>query len=65
MQQPNVEFGESRAVRAALNLHQDGFDFADALHLMLSGGRPLASFDRALLRRARGKRLAVHALVSR
>lgn len=65
MQQAGVEFGESKAVHGALNLHEEGFDFANALHLLLGGGRPLVSFDRALVRRALGKRLPVHALVAK
>lgn len=65
MQQAGVEFGESKAVHGALNLHEAGFDFTEALHLLHGGGRPLASFERALVRRALGKRLPVHALVAK
>lgn len=60
--QPGIEFAEPKSLRAALDLHRGGFDFADALHVVSTGGRPFATFDRALLRRGRARGLSVHAL---
>jgi predicted nucleic-acid-binding protein len=51
---PGVTVEDPEAVVRALDLQDDGFDFADALHLASS--RPaeaFATFDRALRRRAR------------
>lgn len=59
LQEPNVEFGDREMVVGALDLHESGFDFADALHLIEADGRPFATFDRALVRRARARRIAV------
>lgn len=59
LQQPGVEFAHGKEVAAALHLHEEGFDFADALHIVAAGGRTFATFDRALQRRARAHRLPV------
>lgn len=50
---PNVEFADASAVLVALDLHEEGFDFADALHLALSKScSVLLTFDKAFIRRA-------------
>ena len=51
---PGVEVDEPETIARALDLHDQGFDFADALHLG-SGQRAdaFATFDHALRRRAR------------
>ena len=51
---PGVAVEDPAAVAQALDLHDHGFDFADALHL--ASGRQaeaFATFDQALRRRAR------------
>lgn len=59
-----AELSEPGTVHAALRLHESGFDFSDAMHLAASHGRPLATFDKALIRRARQRHVAVHSLIS-
>lgn len=50
---PNIEFAEASSVLAALDLHEKGFDFADALHLALSKScSVMLTFDKAFIRRA-------------
>ena len=52
-----------RLVRQALAWHQEGLDFADALHLLRSEGCAcFATLDRALVKAAAGRQLqpAVH-----
>ena len=50
---PNIEFAEASAVLVALDLHERGFDFADALHLALSKScSVMLTFDKAFIRRA-------------
>lgn len=58
---PEVTIEDTPAVRQALAWHQEGFDFADALHLATSRqAEGFYSFDRELVRRAeRGKTMAV------
>ena len=51
---PEVRLAEPQVVEAALGLHEIGFDFADALHIvMLPEHVSLATFDRSLVKRAR------------
>jgi predicted nucleic-acid-binding protein len=51
---PGVRIEDPEAVAQALDLHEQGFDFADALHLASSGqADAFATFDRTLRRRAR------------
>lgn len=57
-----AELSEAETVRAALSLHESGFDFSDAMHLAASQGRPFATFDKALVRRAKRQRVPVHAV---
>jgi predicted nucleic acid-binding protein len=57
-----VAFAEPEQTRAAVRLHRDGFDFADAMHVVAAAGAPLATFDRTLARRAARHGLAMHAL---
>lgn len=50
----NVQAEDGQAVATALRLAAHGIDFADALHLCSRpAGARFASFDRALLRRAK------------
>lgn len=65
LHEPGVEFVDSRSVRRALDLHEDGFVFADAMHIVASAGRPFATFDRALLRRARARQMPIHAMTGK
>jgi predicted nucleic acid-binding protein len=60
-----VELSDAGTVREALRLHGSGFDFADAMHLAASQGRPFATFDRALVKRARRRRVPIHAMTNR
>lgn len=62
LQDPNVELAEPKWVRAALDLHSKAWDFADALHVNAAAGRPFATFDRPLVRRARAERLPIRAM---
>lgn len=49
----NIQLADRGAVRFALALYDDGFDFADALHLASTPrGAAFATFDRALRHRA-------------
>ena len=52
---PHVTVERWEAVKDAIDLHRQGFDFADALHWVCSAGcRQFVSFDdRKLVRRAR------------
>jgi predicted nucleic-acid-binding protein len=51
---PGVMVEDPAAVAQALELYDQGFDFADALHLASSGpAEAFATFDHALQRRAR------------
>jgi predicted nucleic-acid-binding protein len=51
---PGVTVEDSEAVARALDLHDQGFDFADALHLASSRrADAFATFDHALRRKAR------------
>jgi predicted nucleic-acid-binding protein len=51
---PGVTVEDPGAVARALDLHDQGFDFADALHLASSRrADAFATFDRALRRQAR------------
>jgi predicted nucleic acid-binding protein len=51
---PGVEVEEPETVARALDLHDQGFDFADALHLASSRqADAFATFDHGLRRRAR------------
>lgn len=50
---PKIEFAEASSVLIALDLHERGFDFADAFHLALSKSGPvMLTFDKAFIRRA-------------
>ena len=40
------------SVKRALDLYEQGFDFADALHLMFSDGYTMKTFDRKFCRLA-------------
>ena len=52
---PNVVVEDSYAMAQALDWHEQGLDFADALHLASSGpAESFASFDRTFARRAKG-----------
>jgi len=52
---PNVQCGQSEAVRRALAGYERGLDFADALHLSLSKTcERLYTFDKAFVKKARG-----------
>lgn len=51
---PEVTIEDTPAVRQALAWHQEGFDFADALHLATSRqAERFYSFDQELVRRAK------------
>lgn len=51
---PGVTVEDPEVVARALDLHDQGFDFADALHLASSGrADAFATFDHALRRKAR------------
>lgn len=52
---PHVTVERWEAVKDALDLHEQGLDFTDALHVARSGGcEPFVSFDdRRFVRRAR------------
>jgi predicted nucleic acid-binding protein len=58
----NVQLEQPDTIREALRLHGLGFDFADALHLAAADGQPLATFDKALIRRAKRQDIPVRAL---
>lgn len=58
----SIQLEQSETVREALRLHRLGFDFADALHLAAADGQPLATFDKALIRRAKRLDVPVRAL---
>jgi len=50
----NIEIEDEGNVRLAIEWHEHGLDFADALHVASAGPeRTFATFDRALHRRAR------------
>ena len=50
---PQVQMAEPEAVSESLNGYRAGLDFADALHLALSGpATQFASFDRKLVKKA-------------
>ncbi|HSM28698.1 MAG TPA: type II toxin-antitoxin system VapC family toxin [Thioalkalivibrio sp.] len=50
----NVNVGNPDAVSRALDWHEAGLDFADALHLALSNGQEvLKTFDAGFIKRAR------------
>ncbi len=56
---PNFEPLYADSVRQAVDACEQGMDFADALHLALSSGSErLATFDKALARRAARLRLS-------
>lgn len=57
-----VEVDGLEMVNTALELHAAGFDFADAMHLAGAQGKPFATFDKALIRRARRRKLTIRAL---
>ncbi|HWZ30523.1 MAG TPA: type II toxin-antitoxin system VapC family toxin [Bryobacteraceae bacterium] len=51
---PNVSFEDPRAVIDATTLYENGFDFADAMHLASRGeSDEFVTFDARLVRRAR------------
>ncbi|HNU10106.1 MAG TPA: type II toxin-antitoxin system VapC family toxin [Rubrivivax sp.] len=49
---PQVSFAQAEMVKAALEHHRAGLDFADALHLAQAGALTLLTLDRKLLRSA-------------
>lgn len=50
---PQVQVPDPKAIAEALRGYEAGLDFADALHLSLSGPAPLfATFDRAFIKKA-------------
>jgi predicted nucleic-acid-binding protein len=52
---PNVQLDNAARVARAIDWHEGGLDFADALHLAASEGQQaLKTFDRQFIRRARG-----------
>ncbi len=56
---PGVTAEDAPAVARALDWYEAGLDFADALHLASStGARGFATFDQALIRRARRRGIA-------
>jgi predicted nucleic-acid-binding protein len=52
LQAEGVEIAETEAVQCALALHENGMDFADALHLNLAAKRAdaICTFDKAFVR---------------
>lgn len=61
----NVRMAEFETVKEALRLHEFGFDFADALHLAAAQGEPFATFDKALIRRARRRNIPIKTLTAK
>ncbi len=52
---PNVSVADSQRLSQAIAWHEQGLDFADALHLALSHGHEkLTTFDSAFIRKAKG-----------
>ncbi len=52
---PNVVVADSQRLAQAIAWHQQGLDFADALHLALSQGvDKLKTFDAAFIKQAKG-----------
>lgn len=49
----NVTLRDARMVAQALDWHEAGLDFADALHLATSGDVAFRTFDREFIKRAR------------
>lgn len=50
---PQVQVADAEAVSEAMSSYEAGLDFADALHLALSGSaRELATFDRVFIKKA-------------
>ncbi|GAB1390706.1 MAG: hypothetical protein AMXMBFR78_26930 [Rubrivivax sp.] len=49
---PQVTLAQAEMVKAALEHHRAGLDFADALHLAQAGALTLLTLDRKLLRSA-------------
>lgn len=63
MEAPNIRFGDAAAVRWSLNRYAAGADFADMLHLALSGEADVfATFDRDVARFADGSVIPVETL---
>ncbi|OQP87870.1 hypothetical protein BTR14_04820 [Rhizobium rhizosphaerae] len=52
---PSLQVERAEEMAKVLDLHEAGMDFADAMHLVLAGGRTFITFDRALVRRAKRK----------
>lgn len=53
---PNVQTFRPDEVQEALQWHREGLDFADALHLAVSGHcGTLATFDKAFVKSAKGR----------
>lgn len=51
---PNVQFTQAHQVQLAIEWHEQGLDFADALHLAQSHScRALYSFDQRFIKRAK------------
>lgn len=50
---PNVSLRDPVQVARALEWHEAGMDFADAMHLAATGGMTLRTFDKDLVRLAR------------
>ncbi len=51
---PNFKPAHVAEIRQALNVYREGLDFADALHLALSGPTTrMVSFDKAFIKRAK------------
>jgi predicted nucleic-acid-binding protein len=48
----NVLFPDAELLRQGLDWFEDGFDFADALHLARSEGYPMKTFDANFVKRA-------------
>jgi predicted nucleic-acid-binding protein len=60
---PNIQVDAPGLVALTLERYEQGFDFADALHLALAGGAsPLFTFDRRFARLADAAGLAVEIL---
>ena len=53
---PNVRTAHPALIQEALQWHRDGLDFADALHLAMSGHcDTMATFDKAFIKTAKGR----------
>ncbi len=57
---PGVQLPDPQTIAEALADYEAGMDFADALHLALSGPAPqLATFDRGFIKKAAGHKIRI------